>query len=179
MISTISRLIISIIASLFLMSCGMTSGDAKDMVAKIKKSNDSKMEELPNLQEYEQIGYDADKLNDPFDIRPGQIVARNPVEMPVVKVQQKKPDYDRPREYLESYSLDSLTMVGTLQKRGEMWALIVDRAGIIHKVKEGNYLGQNSGKITRITENNIDINEIISDEQGGWVTRNANVSLKH
>lgn len=175
----ISKLIISMIASLFLISCGMTGGDAKDSVEKIKKSNMSKMEELPTLIEYEPIGYEADKLTDPFNIPAGQMVAKKSIDVPVTKIQQRKPDYDRPREYLENYSLDSLTMVGTLKKRGEMWALVVDRAGIIHKVKEGNYLGQNSGKIKKITENNIDLDEIIPDSQGGWVNRNANLGIKH
>lgn len=173
------KLIVPIISSLFLISCGITNSDIKEQISKIKKTNVSIMEELPKLREYEQIDYDGEKYHDPFDIPAGQMITRKTMELPATKTQKQKPDYDRPREYLENYSLDSLTMVGTLKKRGEMWALIVDRSGIIHKVKEGNYLGQNSGKIIKITENNIDLDEIIPNEQSGWVTRNANLGIKH
>jgi len=176
----IYKLIIISITSLLLISCGMTNSDVKQVIEKTKRENVSKMEELPKLQEYEQISYESDKLNDPFDIPVvQQMLAKKPAEIEAIKIQQRRPDYDRPREYLENYSLDTLIMVGTLKKRGEMWALVVDRSGIIHRVREGNYLGQNSGKIIKITEDKIALDEIISDQQGGWVTRNASVNVKH
>lgn len=174
-----SRLIMLLIISLFLTSCGMSENDVKKMVEKTKQLNVSKVEELPTLKEYFPINYESDKLNDPFDIPAGKLIARKNNQQLEIKMQSQKPDYARPREYLENYPLDSLVMVGTLKKRGEMWGLIVDRTGIIHKVKAGNYLGQNSGKIKKITENNMDIDEIISDGQGGWTARDVNLGIKH
>lgn len=174
-----SRLIVLLIISLFLTSCGMSENDVKKMVEKTKQLNVSKIEALPTLKEYFPINYESDKLNDPFDIPAGKLIARKNNQQLEIKMQSQKPDYARPREYLENYPLDSLVMVGTLKKRGEMWGLIVDRAGIIHKVKAGNYLGQNSGKIKKITENNMDIDEIISDGQGGWTGRDVNLGIKH
>ena len=175
----ILKIIIPIMISLFLVSCGMSENDVKRKIEITKKSNISKMEELPKLKEYPQISYESEKLNDPFDLPIGkQSIVKKRMQQIVVKAQERRPDLDRPREYLENYSLDSLIMVGTLKRRGEMWALIVDKNGIIHKVKEGNYLGQNSGKIKKITEKHIDLDELISDQQGGWTTRGAHLNIK-
>ena len=60
-----------------------------------------------------------------------------------------------------------------------MWGLVVDRSGIIHRVKSGNYLGENSGKINKITEDSIYLEELIPDEQGGWADRKANLSISN
>ena len=176
------RLTIQILFSVFLMSCSTTSGDVKKFIADTKKIQKSNIKPLPHLQEYEQISYSAMKFRDPFTlpVKKSGIVLKQPVHVThveSVKFQQKRPDYDRPREYLESVSLDTLKMVGTIKKMGETWGLVVDRTGIIHRVKEGNYLGENSGKINKITEDSIDIDEMVPDEQGGWTDRKANLNV--
>jgi type IV pilus assembly protein PilP len=89
-----------------------------------------------------------------------------------------KPDFDRPSEPLEEYPLDSLRMVGTMQKGQETWALILDKDGAIHRVQPGNYMGQNYGKITRVTESEVDLTEIIPDGLGGWMERQSSIALK-
>ncbi len=172
------KLIIQILASLLLVSCDMTSGDVKKFVENTKKSQISSIEPLSHLKEYTQISYEAIKFREPFSLP----VNNSPYKMPTTRKgvikQQRRPDYDRPKEYLEGMPLDSLIMVGTLEKRGEMWALIVDRTGIIHRVKEGNFLGENSGKITKITEKQVFIEETVPDGEGGWVGRKADMGIK-
>ena len=174
------KLIIQILISVFLVSCSTTNIEVKKFISETKKMRKSSIQPLPHLTEYEQVVYSAVNLRDPFTLpRPkNAVVAVNkPTLVEAVKTQQRRPDYERPREFLENVSLDSLIMVGTIQKRGEMWGLVVDRTGIIHRVKEGNYLGENSGKIIKITEDSIYIDETISDDQGGWMDRKANLSI--
>lgn len=88
-----------------------------------------------------------------------------------------KPDLDRRREPLENYPLDSIQMVGTLEKPGLSYALLqVDKA--VFQVKVGNYVGQNFGMVTRITESEVDIKEIVRDAAGEWVERKAKLELQ-
>jgi type IV pilus assembly protein PilP len=83
----------------------------------------------------------------------------------------------RRKEPLEAYPLDAMTMVGTVVKQGAPHALLrVD--GLLHYVKVGDYLGQNFGKITRITETEIDLREIAQDASGEWIERTSTLQLQ-
>ena len=88
-----------------------------------------------------------------------------------------KPDLERRRDPLESYPLDTLKMVGTLEKPGLSYALLqVDKA--VFQVKVGNYIGQNFGMITSITETEVNVKEIVQDASGDWVERKAKLELQ-
>lgn len=88
-----------------------------------------------------------------------------------------KPDMDRRKEQLEQYPLDTIKMVGMLQKPGMTYAILqVDKA--IYHAKVGNYLGQNYGMITGISEDAVDLKEIIQDASGEWVERKARLELQ-
>ncbi|MDH3550684.1 MAG: pilus assembly protein PilP, partial [Gammaproteobacteria bacterium] len=88
-----------------------------------------------------------------------------------------RPDPDRSREYLESFPLDTLGMVGTLYIGETMYGLVQTADGLIHRVVPGNYMGQNDGRITDISESEITLVEIISDGIGGYIERDAAVGL--
>lgn len=88
-----------------------------------------------------------------------------------------KPDMERRRDPLESYPLDSLRMVGTLQQSGLHYALLqADK--LIVRVKVGNYIGQNFGMITGISDSAVDLKEIVQDSTGDWVERPAKLELQ-
>ena len=87
------------------------------------------------------------------------------------------PDLDRRREPLESYPLDTLKMVGTLQRAGLSYALLQTGKVLFH-AKVGNYIGQDLGMITKITETEVDIKEIVQDAAGDWVERKAQLELQ-
>jgi type IV pilus assembly protein PilP len=88
-----------------------------------------------------------------------------------------KPDMDRRREALETYPLDTLVMVGTLQKPGLSYALLqVDKS--VFQAKVGNYVGQNFGMITKITDTEVQLKEIVRDASGEWVERQAKLELQ-
>lgn len=88
-----------------------------------------------------------------------------------------KPDLQRRREPLESYPLDTLHMVGTLERGGLRYALLqADK--MVLRVKIGNYVGQNFGMITNVSESAVELKEIIQDPSGDWIERPAKLELQ-
>lgn len=88
-----------------------------------------------------------------------------------------QPDLERRREALEAYPLDTLQMVGTLARPGLTYALLqVDKS--VFQVKVGNYIGQNLGMITKITDTEVELKEVIQDASGEWVEREAKLELQ-
>jgi type IV pilus assembly protein PilP len=88
-----------------------------------------------------------------------------------------KPDLERRREALESYPLDTLKMVGTLRRANDTYALVqADHS--VFRAKVGNYVGQNLGRITGITDSEIELKETVQDASGEWVERNAKLELQ-
>lgn len=88
-----------------------------------------------------------------------------------------KPNLDRQREALEAFPLDTLKMVGTIEKNKMMYGLVqVDKT--VYQVKLGGYLGQNLGQITNISESAIDIKETVQDAAGDWTEREAKLELQ-
>lgn len=132
------------------------------------------VKKLPEPKQFTPFVYAASEELDPYD----------PMKMSVAldKLEESspssiKPDLDRRREALESHPLDIIRMVGTLQKPGLNYALLqVDRA--IFHVKVGNYIGQNFGKVTRITDTEVELMEVVRDASGEWVERAAKLELQ-
>jgi len=89
----------------------------------------------------------------------------------------KKPDLDRRREPLEAYPLDSIKMVGVMQK-GKLTYALITADQTLHQVKIGNYVGQNFGMVTQVTETEVLIKELVQDAAGDWVERDATLQLQ-
>jgi type IV pilus assembly protein PilP len=86
-------------------------------------------------------------------------------------------ELNRRKEPLEAYPLDSMNMVGSLNKQGAPFALLrVD--GLLYQVKVGDYLGQNYGRVTRIGETEVTLREIVQDAAGEWIERPAALQLQ-
>ena len=86
-------------------------------------------------------------------------------------------EINRRKEPLEAYPMDSMTMVGSVVKHGQPYALLkVDN--LLYQVKVGDYLGQNYGKITKITETGIAVREIVQDAAGEWIERPGALQLQ-
>lgn len=137
------------------------------------------IEPLPEMKPYERYLYQSAQAGtrDPFE--PFYNAGQERVAAKAEKPAQTKYLYeiqDRNKEELEQFEIDSLRMVGTLQGR-ELWGIILDREGTVYRVKLGNYMGRNYGKIIYIDENRIDLRELISDEQGGWLERPVSLAL--
>jgi len=156
--------------ALGLTACGESSDDLDQYINTIKARPGGRIEPLPEITPYEGFAYVADKQGMRSPFRPDTPQAAGGGTGP-------RPDVERSREYLESFPLDTLGMVGTLNINETMYGLVQTSDGLIHRVIPGNYMGQNDGRITDISESEIAVVEIISDGIGGYIERDAAVGL--
>ena len=128
---------------------------------------------IPTFKAYEAFSYSATTLRSPFD-RP--IEVREIAQLQAISA--IKPDENRPKEFLEQFTFDSLRMVGNLERGEGNWTLIKDPAGGVHRVTLGNYLGRHHGKIVEMTDTYVAVVEIVSDgTEDGWVERPRTIKL--
>ena len=144
--------------------CGTDMDELDSYINEIKARPGGRIEPLPEITPYEVFTYTADVTGkrSPFAPDTPQ-AASNPDGL--------RPEENRVKEHLESFSLDTLRMGGT------EFGLVQSSDGLVHRVVPGNYLGQNDGRITEITDSEIKLVEIISDGIGGYVERDAALGL--
>ena len=159
------------IALLGLAACGVGMDDLDSYINEVKARPGGRIEPLPEITPYEIYPYiaDAEGMRSPF--------APDTPQTAGSVGGAKGPDPDRIREHLESFSLDTMRMVGTLDFGESTYGLIQTSDGLIHRVLPGNYLGTNDGRVIEISESQINLIEIISDGIGGYVERDAAVGL--
>lgn len=155
--------------------------DLEQYVQQVLARKSGNIEPLPEIKPYERYLYQSatDGARDPFhpfyEEKPQEAAAKalNPEQQKLLnEIKNRNP------EELEHFPLDSLRMVGTIQDQGKLWGIVLDPQGTVHRVEKGNYMGQNYGKITNISEDHIELREIVSDGQGGYTTRKASLALK-
>ena len=154
--------------------CGGDMSDLERFIEQTKGKHQGKVDPLPEFPPYATFAYDAFDVRDPF--RAQTDLAASPV------AEQReyagpRPEASRRREALESFDIDQLRMVGLLQQRNQTWGLVRDESGTIHRVQPGNYAGRNHGKIVSVSENRIDIVELVPDGLSGWVPREAQLAM--
>lgn len=156
-----------LVAVAALAGCGARSmNDLTQYVQKVQAQPGPPLKPIPQMKPYETYTYTAQTLRSPFQ---PQVE-----EKPTSAV---RPDADRNKEYLEQFPLDSLTMVGTIDMDGTRYALIRDSEGLVHRVKAGNYIGQNDGRILEISSTGLTLREIVPNGLGGYVKRKTPVTL--
>ena len=179
------RLTIVVLAILGIAGC--VSGDMSDLekqVSKIMSKPGGRLEPLPEIKPYEAYVYESGKsgARNPFKrfYIVEQSLAIEESEGPVddgLTEEMRNEIQNRNREELERFELDSIKMVGTLQNEDNHWGIVLDPGGIVHRVKTGNYIGLNIGKITSIEEEQIEVREIIKDNSGRYGERKALLPL--
>lgn len=143
-------------------------------MAETKRNTKVFVKPLAEPKKFTPFVYDVKATIDPYN--PGKLAVA------FAKAQSAsqggfKPNLDRRREAMENFPLDSIKMVGTLQKQGLSYALLqVDRT--VYQAKVGNHVGQNFGMVTRITDTEIELKEIVQDAAGDWVERVAKLELQ-
>ena len=157
-----------IIAFLLLVaSCGEGYSDLRQFVKESEKVP-RKIEPLPQVRPFAPFAYEGFDLPDPF--RPRKLAVKQDGGGGLA------PDLNRRKEPLEAYPLEQLKMVGTLQQSGVIYALVrADRT--LYRVRKGNYLGQNFGLITNISDTEIKLKEIVQDTAGDWTERESVLPL--
>lgn len=156
-------------ATVGLVACSGDNQDLKSWMADQGKNVRGRLDPLPQLKPYEPFVYNAFDLQDPFKPRKIQ---------PGKGDNKLAPDANRAREPLESYPLESLAMVGTLSRQKQMFALVRTPEKDIYQVKAGNYLGQNYGVVTEISDSGVKLKELVQDGGGDWTERTSELQLQ-
>lgn len=171
-----SRLLIAAFAAAGLLAgCGSEEfGDLKEELKELSKDMRGKVAPLPVVKPYEPVPYEAESLADPFGPAKIEIATRASGAAGNSKL---KPDESRPKEPLEAFPLDSLRMVGTLTQNKTTFALVRADASL-YRVKVGNYLGQNFGLITAVTDGEIKLRELVQDGAGDWAERESSLQMQ-
>ncbi len=156
---------------------GCVNDDVSDLsnyISKVKARPKGKIAPLPEIKIVEPFIFKPAGLRDPF--RPVERLD-DPEDVDVSSGTGIRPDTSRRKEELELYSLDTLRMVGTLSMNSGLWGLVKASDGTIHRVKVGNHMGRNYGKIIRIEQDKIELMEIVPDQQGTWKEQQAALAL--
>ena len=157
------------IALAVLASCSSEIDELKSFVRDSEKGLPRRIDPLPPVKPFEPFTYEGFDLPDPFKPR---------------KLSPPKegggggiaPDLNRRKEPLEAFPLEQLKMVGTLSQGKDTYAIVrADKT--LYRVKKGNYMGQNFGLITDVTESEIKLKEIVQDSAGDWAERQSVLPL--
>jgi type IV pilus assembly protein PilP len=162
---------------LLLAACGRSVSSSPDVadnesnleswVAEVDKRPPPPLPPLPVMQQFESFEYAAQALRDPFSRAFRDVGGSGP-----------RPDSNRPKQELEKFPLDSLDMVGTIGSGRGLTALVKAPDKMTYKVRPGTYLGQNDGRVTAVSEDRIDLVELVTDGAGGWLERPASIALE-
>ena len=158
---------------LVLSGCGGSAyPDLDTYMAEVKARPGGHIAPIPAFTAFQPFLYGAAGLRSPF---------QPPVEVGDITRLQRltkvRPDPNRTKEFLEQFTFDSLSMVGTVQMGGTLWALVLDPEGSVHRVKMGNYLGKNNGRIVELTESYVAAIEIVPNGPDEWVERPRKLQL--
>jgi type IV pilus assembly protein PilP len=166
------RRVVIVFACLGVLGCSSEEhSDLRQFVKEADKLPHGRIPPLPDVKPYEPFTYSAFDLQDPFKPR---------------KIEPPKgatggslaPDLNRRREPLEAYPLESLRMVGTLEQNKQMHALVRAPDNSLFRVRHGNYVGQNFGRIVGIAESSVKLKEIVQDSGGNWEEKDQALLLQ-
>ena len=174
-----SLLKISVLGTLIVMlsGCGEGLSDLRQFVENIRAKPPGRIEPIPDFQPYQNFQYSSHDLRDPFKL----VDFRRP-ELSQEDIAQLsnglRPDIDRVKEVLEDFPLDTLRLKGTIDdKEGIKWGLIFAPDNTIHRIIEGNYLGQNHGRVISVSDQTIELTEIVPDGLGNYIERSSAITL--
>lgn len=166
------KLIYLALASVLLTGCGGEEfQDLRDFVKNSGADLRGKIPPPPNVKLYEPFTYANDtNLADPFK-------PRKPEASTTGKRGENEPDLNRPKEALEEFPLESLKMVGYVFKAKVGHAVVRGPDKKLYQVRVGNYIGMNFGLITKLTDTEIVIKEVVQDSTGDWSERISSLQL--
>ncbi|SFP64345.1 type IV pilus assembly protein PilP [Nitrosomonas cryotolerans] len=149
---------------------GTDYSDLDEFIQNSGKDLRGKVDPLPEVKPYQYFTYEAFDIPNPFMPR-----KKDPTQHVDSGLQ---PDLKRRKELLEDFPLENLKMVGSLQQGEAVYALIKSSDGPLHRVKVGNYLGQNFGKINHISEYTVTLREIVQEGTNEWTERISTLMLE-
>lgn len=161
-----------------LLLAGCSDDDFSDLnqyIIEVKAKPKGTIKPLPEIKVVEPFIFNPEELRDPFKpTKPIELVGDDAGASTGSGI---RPDLTRRKEELEAFPLETLKMIGTVSMKSSLWALIKSTDKTIYRVREGNYMGQNYGKIIRISADKIELMEIIPDKPGTWREQQMSVML--
>jgi type IV pilus assembly protein PilP len=158
------------LACLGLAACGGEEHqDLRQWMKESTKDFKGKIPPLPEIKSFPAVAYEAGDIVDPYNA--------SKIEPERKAGGSIRPDFERRKEPLESFPLESLKMVGTLMK-GKMTHALIQADKNLHQVKIGNYMGQNFGIITNITDSEVILKELVPDSMGDYTERTSTLQLQ-
>lgn len=156
-------------SAFFLAACSSDQGDIQGWMTEQEKGMTATVKPLPQLKPAPVVKYEAESAADPF------VPSR--IEPETKTSRRGGPDLDRRREPLEAFPLESLHLVGVITQNRKVHALVKADQNL-HQVRVGNYMGQNFGLVTAITESEVTVKELVEDMNGDWVERISTLLLQ-
>jgi len=159
--------------AVMLTACSESMDDLNKYITTIKERPADPIPPIPPVKTYTPYEYAGVVGRDPFraSLNEGSDDERSSNKS------GPQPNFERPKEFLERYELDTMAMVGTFRKESSYWALIQDPEGEVHRVPVGDYMGKNHGQVVLISDTEVSLSELISDGAGGWLVREASIAL--
>ena len=169
-----TRLSVLLVLAISLAGCGSDGlDDLRQFVENEHKNRKPRVEPLPEIKIPPTFSYSATDRADPFasnNLSPKSSKSQVKKSLPLYLVTRRKGP-------LEAYPLDALKMVGTLQKKKQVWVVIKAPDGSMHRATQGEYMGKNYGLITMISEDKVALVEKVQNAIGDWVDRQAAISI--
>ena len=162
-------------AAMLLAGCGDSDvREVRDWMEQVKRDTRPAVKPLPEPKDFLPYAYGARQAVDPFN--PSKLLGEL-ARAAATSNNPNQPDLQRPREQLETYPLDTMQMVGTMEKGGVRYALLqVDRS--LYQVRAGQRIGQNFGVVTHVGDDAVDIREVVQDAAGEWTGRMSKLELQ-
>ena len=162
-------------AAMLLAGCGDSDvREVRDWMEQVKRDTRPAVKPLPEPKDFLPYAYGARQAVDPFN--PSKLLGEL-ARAAATSNNPNQPDLQRPREQLETYPLDTMQMVGTMEKGGVRFALLqVDRS--LYQVRTGQRIGQNFGVVTHVGDDAVDIREVVQDAAGEWTGRTSKLELQ-
>jgi type IV pilus assembly protein PilP len=170
---------LALVAAVFgLAGCGSSGQDElQQWMSDQRAQTKPKVEPIPEPKKFTPQAYTQEAATDPFSNQKLTQALRRESAQSTSNGALVAPELSRRKEPLEGFPLDTMTMVGSMLKQGLPVALVrVDN--LLYQVRPGNYLGQNYGKITKVSENEVVLREIVQDAGGEWIERAATLQLQ-
>lgn len=172
--SCIFILMLLILITMQISGCGREIRDLEDYVEEVKSREPPGIEPIPEVKPYQSYKYQSYNERNPFDESIFQAKIVEKIQKPNTGI---SPDPNRTPEFLENFPLDTLRMVGTMEQRDTLWALIQTPEKTIQRVSKGSYIGQNNGKVLEVMNAGLKLEEIVPDGYGGWRKREGSIAL--
>jgi type IV pilus assembly protein PilP len=167
------NILMAALVSVGCVACTEPMSELDAYITRVKQAPPPPIEPLPPMRNFKTHTYVPTR--DPFLPGTGE---DNAVDLADAQEEDPlKPDLERPRELLEAFPIDSLDMVGTMGEGEAIEALVKDPDGVVHRVRLGNWLGQNFGQVVAINEDSIELEERVQDPIGKWERRETAIAL--